>query len=42
MVIPKSDNMMDVWAKRLTKMLNWNKREELKPFDKKTNYKVLN
>lgn len=31
MVINETDDMMNLWSKRLVHMLNWNQREQLKP-----------
>ena len=35
MVINPADNLVDLWAQRLTNMLGWNKRDTLKPLMKK-------
>jgi hypothetical protein len=34
-VTDPSDNLNELWAKRLTKLLNWNVRPYMKPLKKK-------
>jgi len=36
MVVNPSDNMMDLWSKRLVNMFNWNTRKEMRPLQKKS------
>lgn len=34
MVIGQTNNMMTLWSQRLINMLNWNRREQMKPLTK--------
>ena len=34
MIIQETDNMMNFWSQRLINMLNWNRREQMKPLTK--------